>query len=283
MSAALGGADSICVAPFDECYKKPDEASRRLARNTQIILKLEAMLSRVADPGAGAYCLEVVTDFLAREAWKSMQKIEADGGYRRVCSEGKLRKCLAQSLAAREKAVASRRRVFTGTNQYANPLERAMDRVEPLQFSDGRRGARSFEQLRLGTERYVANSGKLPRILLCEFGDAKMRAARSNFAYNFFACAGFDLVCRRSENVREIADSKADVIVLCSSDAEYLDLATELAQELEAAGRNTPIVIAGNPESTEQLRAAGVADFIHLRSNPVESLTNWQRRLGIKE
>jgi methylmalonyl-CoA mutase len=283
MSAALGGADSICVAPFDECYKKADDASRRLARNTQIILKHEAMLSRVADPGAGAYCLEVVTDFLAREAWKSMQKIEADGGYRKVCADGQLRRCLEQSLAAREKAVALRGRLFIGTNQYANPLEQAMDRVELMRFSDGRRGARGFEQLRLRTERHAANSGKVPRVLLCEFGDAKMRAARSNFAYNFFACAGFDIVCRRCENANEIADCKADVIVLCSSDAEYLGMATELAQELEATGRKTPVVIAGNPKTAEQLRAAGVADFIHLRSNPIEALTNLQQRFGIKD
>ena len=51
MSAVLGGADSVTVAPFDECYRRPDEASRRLARNTQIILKQEALLARVADPG----------------------------------------------------------------------------------------------------------------------------------------------------------------------------------------------------------------------------------------
>lgn len=50
ISAVLGGADSVIVAPFDECYKWPDEASRRLARNTQILLKQEALLSRVADP-----------------------------------------------------------------------------------------------------------------------------------------------------------------------------------------------------------------------------------------
>ncbi len=71
MSAVLGGVDSVTVAPFDESYKAPDEASRRLARNTQIILKHEALLSRVADPGAGSYCLEVITDFIAREGWKT--------------------------------------------------------------------------------------------------------------------------------------------------------------------------------------------------------------------
>jgi methylmalonyl-CoA mutase len=282
MSAVLGGVNSICVAPFDECFKKSDEASRRLARNTQIILKHEAMLSRVADPSAGAYCLEVITDFLAREAWKSMQKIEADGGYRQVCAEGQLRRALEQSLAAREKAVGLRRRVFTGTTQYANPQEKAMNRIEPPHFSEGCRGAESFEQLRLRTERHAANGVRLPRVLLCEFGDVKMRAARSNFASNFFACAGFDIVTQRCENAGEIAAGNADLIVLCSSDPEYFAMATKLAHELEAAGRTTPIVVAGNPESTEQLRAAGVADFIHIRSNAIEVLTDWQRRLGIK-
>ncbi len=103
MSAVLGGADSITVAPFDECYKTPDEASRRLARNTQIILKREALLSRVADPGAGSYCLEVITDFIAREGWKAMQKIEAAGGYRKAVADGQISRALEQSLAAKRK------------------------------------------------------------------------------------------------------------------------------------------------------------------------------------
>ena len=82
ISAILGGADSLYVAPFDEGYAEPNEASRRLARNTQLILKHEAMLARVADPGGGSYCLEVLTDTITRNAWKLLQKIETDGGYR---------------------------------------------------------------------------------------------------------------------------------------------------------------------------------------------------------
>jgi methylmalonyl-CoA mutase len=119
MSAVFGGADSITVAPFDECYKKPDEASRRLARNTQIILKQEALLSQVADPGAGSYCLEVITNFIAREGWKIMQGIETAGGYRKALKDGRIAEALKKSLAAREEAVSSRR-IFTGTSQQAN-------------------------------------------------------------------------------------------------------------------------------------------------------------------
>jgi methylmalonyl-CoA mutase len=283
MAAVFGGADSITVAPFDECYKTPDEASRRLARNTQIILKQEAMLSRVADPGAGSYSLEVITDFIAREGWKSMQGIEAAGGYGKALANGLIAQALEKSLAAREKAVVSRRRIFTGTSQHAIFSEKALDRIDFSRFSDGRRGTRIYEQLRLRTERHVAQGGKNPRVLLAEIGDAKMRSARSIFAANFFACAGFDLVAKRFSSTDRIAASDANLIVLCSSDAEYLALATEVIAKLKLLKRETPVIIAGNPDSAEQLQAAGVADFVHLRSNPIEVLAKWQQRLGIKD
>jgi methylmalonyl-CoA mutase len=283
MSAALGGADSISVAPFDECYKTPDEASRRLARNTQIILKQEALLSRVADPGAGAYGLEVITDFIARAGWKSMQKIEAGGGYRKALADGLIAQALEKSLAAKEKAVESRRRIFTGTSQHANLSEKALDRIDLSRLSGKRRGAQIYEQLRLRTERHAALAGKTPRVLLAEIGDARMRAARSNFAANFFGCAGFDLVTRQFPSADEIAASEADLIVLCSSDAEYLALATELISKFKTLGRETPVIVAGSPDTTEQLQAAGVADFVHVRSNPIEFLARWQQRLGIKD
>jgi methylmalonyl-CoA mutase len=283
MAAIFGGADSITVAPFDECYKRPDEASRRMARNTQIILKQEALLSRVADPGGGSYCLEVITDFIAREGWKVMQGIEAAGGYERALKEGLIAQALEKSLAAREAAVSSRRRIFTGTSQHAIFSEKALDRFDFSRFSDIPRGTRMYEQLRLRTERHVAQGGKNPRVLLAEFGDAKMRSARSNFATNFFACAGFDLVAKRFSNTDKIAASDADLIVLCSSDAEYLALATEVIAKLKTLGRRTPVIVAGNPDSIEQLQAAGVADFVHLRSKPIEFLAKWQQQLGIKD
>ncbi len=283
MSAVIGGADSISVAPFDECYKQPDEASRRLARNTQIILKQEALFSQVADSGAGSYCLEVITDFIASEGWKRMQEIEGAGGYLKAKSEGRIARALERSLAAREDAVSSRRRIFTGTNQHADFCEKALDRIDFSHLGDEPRGAWMYEQLRLRTERHAARTGRLPRVLLAEIGDARMRSARANFAANFFSCAGFHIVTQRFSSAAEIAASDADLIVLCSSDAEYLALVTELASKLRALRRETPVVVAGYPDSAGQLQAAGAADFVHLRSNPIEVLAKWQQRLGIKD
>ena len=288
MSAALGGADSITVAPFDECYKAPDEASRRLARNTQILLKQESQLARVSDPGGGSYYLEVITDFVASESWKTMQGIESAGGYQKARAAGTIDQALAQSRAAKEKAVATRRRVFVGTNQYPNLSEKVLDQIDndhaaALEQFGHRRGAELYEQIRLRTERHVARGGKNPRVLLAEIGDLKMRSARSTFATNFFGCAGFDVIAQHFDAVDDIADTPADVIVLCSSDPEYPAIAATLIAALEERKRNISIIVAGNPESTEQLKAMGVSDFIHVRSNPVEVLARWQQKLGVKE
>ena len=122
-----------------------------------------------------------------------------------------------------------------------------------------------------------------PRVLLAQIGDVKMRAARSNFAANFFACAGFEIVTQRFSTAGEIADAEADLAVVCSSDPEYAELVAELMPRLKAHDRTMPVLIAGYPDSAERLTESGVAGFVHIRSNPIELLTEWQHRLGIKD
>jgi methylmalonyl-CoA mutase len=256
-----------------------------MARNAQILLKQEALLCRVSDPGGGSYCLEVITDFIAREAWRLMQGIEAAGGYQKARAEGKVSGLLAASLAAKEKALLQRRRIFTGTNQHANLSEKALGRIDPSRLRPQRRGAETYEQLRLRTERAAAAGAKIPRVLLAEIGDVKMRSARSNFAANFFGCAGFKILTQRFDSVDGIADvanNDADILVLCSADPEYPALTAALIARLAGLDRKVPVIIAGYPDSVEQLKAAGVADFIHVRSNLIETLTKWQRQMGIK-
>jgi methylmalonyl-CoA mutase len=276
MAAAIGGADSIRVEPFDCTYREPGGFSRRLARNTQIILKKEAWLDRSVDPAAGSYYLEVLTDSLARAGWKLLQEIEAAGGFLRYSESGELEHQIANSRAEREAAVSTRRRTIVGTNQYPNPQERMLPEIER---QDGApRPARIFEEIRLRTERYAARTGHTPKFLLIEAGDLKMRKARSGFVTNFFGCAGFEM------EVAEALSGDPDVVVLCSSDPEYVTLAPRVIQELRGAGKSTPVIVAGNPtDSIEQLKQAGVADFVHIRSNAAEVLRAWQERLGVRD
>jgi methylmalonyl-CoA mutase len=276
MAAAIGGADSITVEPFDSTYRAPGELSRRLARNTQIILKKEAWLDRSVDPAGGSYYLEALTDSLAREAWKLLQEIEAAGGFLKYSEFGALEREIAQSRADREAAVSARRRTIVGTNQYPNPEERMLPRVERPDAAP--RPARIFEEIRLRTERHAARTGRAPRFLLLEAGDRKMNKARSGFIANFFGCAGFEI------QPADTLTGDPDAVVLCSSDPEYAALAPRVIRELRAAGKSTPVIVAGNPaDSIEQLKQAGVADFVHIRSNAAEVLRAWQERLGVRD
>ncbi len=279
MSAALGGADVITVTPFDAPYKQPDAATRRLGRNTQIILKAEAYLDRVADAGGGSYYVEHLTDLICRKSWEVVQKIEAAGGYKKASAI--IDAEVAKSLKAADDAVASRRTILLGTNQYPNLSEKALPRIEVE--DDAHRGAKVFEKIRLRTELHCGDGKKCPRFLLAMVGERKMSTARAAFAANFFGCAGFDVVTQHFESVYDLSVVNVDVIVLCSSDDEYLALADRLMTVLKALAQPVPVIIAGNPETKEQLKQLGVAGFVHLRSNIVETLEDWQRRLGIND
>lgn len=96
-----------------------------------------------------------------------------------------------------------------------------------------------------------------------------MRMARANFCQNFFGCAGFEV---RSRDKIE----PADLIVLCSSDPEYLPFAQEVLSQTKA-----PVIVAGNPKDhIEALKAAGVKDFVYVGVNAVEVLSKWQEALS---
>ena len=103
MAAAIGGCDSIEVTPFDAAFKPSGDFSRRLARNTQVILKQEAYLDRVADPGGGSYYVEALTASLAREAWKLFQQVEAKGGMLKSCRRVSCSRKLPVPASARTK------------------------------------------------------------------------------------------------------------------------------------------------------------------------------------
>jgi methylmalonyl-CoA mutase len=269
MAAVIGGADTLYIEPFG--------FSPRLAHNVQRVLREESHLDAVADPAGGSYYIESLTDTLAAQAWKLFQAVEAEGGYSRALAGGSIEKALAESRAARRKAVSSRRRTLVGVNNFPNVSEKAPE-LEPPAASDSAfasiRLAEPFEAMRRRTAKHAASAGRYPKVLLLKRGDVKMRMARANFCFNFFGCAGFDLA-----ESDDCAGTDADLVVLCSSDPEY----TAFAQEVCAAVK-APVLVAGNPkDQIEALKAAGVQGFIHIGSDAVQTLTEWQTRLGMKE
>ncbi len=82
MSAVLGGASCIYVLPANAIKEQgPDPFSLRIARNVQHLLKMESHLHRVADPAAGSYYIEKLTDKLANKAWTVFREVHAKRGF----------------------------------------------------------------------------------------------------------------------------------------------------------------------------------------------------------
>ena len=76
MSAVQGGVARLTVAPYDtqreEQATYPPAFGRRIARNVQHLLKMESAMDAVADPAAGSYYLETLTQQLAEKAWAEL-------------------------------------------------------------------------------------------------------------------------------------------------------------------------------------------------------------------
>jgi methylmalonyl-CoA mutase len=97
MSAILGGTDSLTVEPFDITFRQPDEFSERIARNQQLILKEESYFDKVADPSAGSYYIEKLTQLIAENAWKLFIETEEQGGFLSALKSGFIQAKLSES------------------------------------------------------------------------------------------------------------------------------------------------------------------------------------------
>jgi methylmalonyl-CoA mutase len=113
-------------------------------------------------------------------------------------------------------------------------------------------------------------------------GNLAMRKARSQFSCNFFAVAGFTVIDNNGfetveEAVAAAKAAKADIVVVCSSDEEYAELAPKAAPLL----KNEILVIAGAPACQKELEEQGITNFISMKSNILEELESYQTKLGI--
>lgn len=293
MSAILGGTDSLTVEPFDITFRQPDDFSRRIARNQQLILMEEAGFGRVADPAAGSYYIEKLTEQLTSYSWSKFIEYEERGGFLSCLQKGIIQEEIRQSSESKSKEAATRKLILVGTNQYPDLRETSVgfdpgiafgkketDPVTELPPLHDFRVAREYEKLRLSVER----SGRKPSVFLFTIGNQAMRRARSQFSAVFFGCAGYKIIDKNGfdsveEGVNAALESKAEIVVICSSDDEYLNYAVEIFMNLK---NKCIIVVAGNPACSGELKAAGIENYIHIKSDVPEILRRFNGQLGIE-
>ena len=148
--------------------------------------------------------------------------------------------------------------------------------AEPLECY---RGSQEFEALRFATDR----SGRQPMAFMVTFGNLAMCRARAQFSCNFFAVAGFKVVDNNrfstiEEGVKAALEAGADIIVACSSDEEYADAVPQIAA---LVGDKATVVVAGDPECRPQLEAQGINNYINVKCNVLETLKDYQAKMGI--
>lgn len=288
MSSILGGADLVSVLPFDYSYGKHSEFSNRIARNVQIILREEAYFDRVADPASGSYYIENLTDSMGEKSWNLFREVESKGGFRKAFESGWIQDQVQLSLDKKIKRTTSGQGRILGTNTFPDFQELILDNLNTKTADESNfvslkplkpfRLSSLFEEVRIETEK----SDKRPRVLLFKYGNPAWMTARATFSGNFFACAGYEILEYPAFNniekgIQTAIDEKADVVVLCSSDDAYEELATVVQRELKEM---SIIVVAGYPaDSMESLKSIGIQHFIHVKSNHLEILKEFNNLL----
>lgn len=354
-SAVLGGVDSLHVSAFDEAIRPANEFSRRIARNTQIILEQEAHLAKVVDPAGGSWYVEWLTDALAQKAWELFLQTEEQGGLLSSLEAGIPQQLVEQIAADKADNIARRKARVVGTNMYANVAEQfaqheklpaihaeratavgahrvskpsssfevelqqvaaaaghsveagvkaaiagatigdlakaltssaqAKTILKPLRLH---RAAAAFEALRQQADAYLEKTGSRPTVFLANMGPVSKHKARADFAAEFFAVGGFEVVRERQfahaeEAVQVASSSGAAITVICSDDASYPELVPPIAQALKEANPEMVVLVAGlpDPEQMAKYREAGVDDCIHVRTNCYHMLRELQERTGV--
>jgi methylmalonyl-CoA mutase len=337
-AAVVGGADILHVAPWDAVLSQvPSELGRRLARNTQIMLREESRLDHVVDLAGGSWTVETLTHQLCVAAWKLFQDIEAMGGLKAAVEAGFPQGKIAEVAAARRKALVQRTDIVVGTNQYANALE-AMPEVKTLDHAAlkaafgpkaaaARKGAvkgSSFQALvdaapnaTLGELSAALGRGNGPKVealkahraaevfeglrkavlayrtqhpgaqvFLANLGPVGTYMPRLDFTRGFFQVGGFEVADQAwfktpEEAAKAALESGAPVVVAVGLDDTYVEAVPVLAKALKAGGAKTVLMAGLLKDHADAFKAAGVDDFIHVRSDVHAVLSGLAKTMGV--
>lgn len=298
MSAALANVDAIVVTPFDAPYETPTEFAERIARNQQLLLQEESHFDKIVDVAGGSYFIEKLTQSLAEEAWKLFLAIEEEGGFLAAAEAGTIQNTINETNATRHANAGKRKEFLLGTNQFPNFNEKSEGKSpikggqccgnhqngheceKPFAKLETSRLASDFEDLRLQTEQ----AAKQPVAFMLTIGNLAMRQARAQFSCNFLACAGYKVIDNLGfdsveEGIEAALKAEADIVVLCSSDDEYAEYAIPAFKALNGRAM---FVVAGAPACSDDLKAAGIENFIHVRVDQLKTLKEYNAKLGIK-
>ncbi len=130
MAAAMGHTQSLHTNSLDEAIALPTDFSARIARNTQLYLQEETMITKVIDPWGGSFYVEKLTDELMQSAWKHIAEVEELGGMTKAIEKGIPKLRIEESAARRQARIDSGEEIIVGVNRYHAEEETPIEILE---------------------------------------------------------------------------------------------------------------------------------------------------------
>ena len=245
-AAAMGHTQSLHTNALDEAIALPTDFSARIARNTQLFLQEETMMTKVADPWGGSYYVEKMTDELMKKAWEHIEEIEELGGMAKAIETGLPKLKIEEAAAKRQAQIDSGVETIIGVNKYQleeeepidildidNTLvrEKQIERIEQVKKS---RDEAKVQQL-LDELTEAARTGN-KNLLACAVDAARARATLGEIS---------DAIEKVSGRHKAVIRSVSGVYSSNYSDQEEIEEVKRMTDEfLENEGRRPRILIA---------------------------------------
>jgi methylmalonyl-CoA mutase, N-terminal domain len=179
LAAVLGGTQSLHTNSMDEALGLPTEAAARVALRTQQVIAYESGVADTADPLAGSYAIEELTDKVEQLAHEYLNKIEALGGMLRAIETGYVQREIQEAAYRYQRAIESQEEIVVGMNRFQVEVESAVPilridpaleqaQVERVRALRARRDAQATNDALDKLEQAArTNENLLPRILEC--------------------------------------------------------------------------------------------------------------------
>jgi methylmalonyl-CoA mutase N-terminal domain/subunit len=148
LAGVLGGTQSLHTNSLDEALALPTEEAVTIALRTQQVIAHESGVVNTADPLAGSYFVEKLTNEIETEALEYFRKIDAMGGMVAAIERGFPQREIQEAAFQFQRAVERKEKVIVGVNDYVmdeKPLpilyidesvgEQQLARVEALKAS----------------------------------------------------------------------------------------------------------------------------------------------------
>ncbi len=129
-AAAFGGTQSLHTNALDEAIALPTDFSARIARNTQIFLQEETLITRTVDPWAGSYYVESLTNDIAEKAWKLIEEVEELGGMTKAIEAGIPKMRIEEAATRKQARIDSEQDLIIGVNKYRLEEEEAISTLK---------------------------------------------------------------------------------------------------------------------------------------------------------